>query len=141
MRLLCLTLALVLLNAAQAVADGRVALLIGNASYTNHDFALTNPGNDVRALDDALRRLNFEVRSVIDLSREEMMASLDWLSETARDADIAMVFFAGHSIQVGSENYAIGVDLAGLSAPAVARSSITMTEIRAALEEADADLS
>ncbi|MGX0978567.1 putative caspase-like protein [Roseovarius sp. MBR-51] len=66
-----------------------------------------------------------------------MMASLDGLSETARDADIAMVFFAGHSIQVGSENYAIGVDLAELSAPVVARSSITMTEICAALEEAD----
>jgi len=141
MRLLCSTLAFVLLHAAPAAADGRVALLIGNAGYTNHDFVLANPGNDVRALDDALRRLDFEVRSAIDLSREEMVASLDWLSETARDADIAMVFFAGHSIQVGSENYAIGVDLAELSAPAVARSSITLTEIRAAIEAADADLS
>jgi len=63
------------------------------------------------------------------------------LTETALDADIAMVFFAGHSIQVGSENYAIGVDLAELSAPAVARSSITLSEIRAAIDEANADLS
>ncbi|WP_454271933.1 hypothetical protein [Roseovarius sp. MBR-51] len=45
--------------------------MIGNASYTNHDFALANPGNDVRALDDALRRLNSEVRSAIDLSRKK----------------------------------------------------------------------
>lgn len=124
-----------------AEADGRVALLIGNGAYSNSDFALRNPANDVRALDDALTRLGFDVRAEVDLTRHGMLAALDWLRDAARDADMALVFYAGHAVQVGSENYAIGVDLTEISSSAVAEASVTLTEFLAAIESAGADLS
>ncbi|MGS4947582.1 caspase family protein [Meridianimarinicoccus sp. RP-17] len=126
---------------APVAADGRVALLIGNGGYRNDDFALANPANDVRALGAALTRLGFEVRSEVDLSRPQMRAALDWLGRSARGADIALVFYAGHSVQAEAENYLIGTELAELSAPALVDSSVTLSEVLTGVEAAGAELS
>jgi uncharacterized caspase-like protein len=117
-----------------------VALLIGNGGYQNDDFALANPANDVRALDAALTRLGFEVRSEVDLSRAQMRTALDWLRGAARDADIALVFYAGHAVQAEAENYLIGTDLAALSAPALVDASVTLSEVLTGVEAAGAEL-
>ncbi len=131
----------VLLAPVQAAAEGRVALLIGNAEYSDPALALLNPGNDVRALGEALTRLDFTVRGEIDQSREQILDALAWLRDEAEGADIAMVFFAGHAVQMGRESYLIGIDLEVPSASALADSSVTLTEVLAAVDDLGADLS
>jgi hypothetical protein len=130
------------LQTAQGVADSaRIALLIGNGAYSNDAFALQNPANDVRALDDVLTRLGFEVRAEVDLSSDAMRASLDWFRAQADGADIAVIFYAGHAVQVGSENFLIGTDLAELSSPALVEASITLSELVSVTEALETDLS
>lgn len=128
-------------QAGAALSDGRVALLIGNEDYANPAFALRNPGNDVRAVEATLVDLGFEVRAEVDISRQGMLDAFDWLQASAEEADIAMVFFAGHAVQVGSENFLIGADLAELSTDALVESSVTLSEVLGAVESTGADLS
>lgn len=127
--------------AAPADAAGRVALLIGNATYDRRDLSLANPINDVDALSARLEQIGFDVITVRDATRPDMRAALDGFADAAQDAEIAMVFYAGHGVQVASENYLIGVGLPALAPEAVTASSITLTEIRAAVDRTDADLS
>ena len=141
MRVILPILVALLLIPVQGAAEGRVALLIGNADYNDQALALRNPGNDVRALDEALTRLGFTVRSDIDQTREQMLDALAWLRGAAEGADIAMVFFAGHAVQVGQENFLIGVDLEAPESSQLDRASVTLTEIFAAVEGLGAGLS
>lgn len=130
-----------LCQTAPSLAADRVALLIGNGGYVNPDFTLRNPANDVAALDTVLTELGFEVRADVDVTRDGMVASLDWLRETASGAEIALIFYAGHAVQIGSENLAIGIDLETLSAPALDSASVSLSDFLAAIESAGADLS
>ncbi len=95
--------------AAPAVADRRVALVIGNAAYRNM-AQLQNPGND--AADDAaaLRRLDFDALPATDLDRSAMIDALDRFSRLADGADIAVVYYSGHGMQFNGTNYLLPVD-------------------------------
>ena len=127
--------------AAPASADGRVALLIGNAGYDRSELSLANPINDVDAMSARLGQIGFDVITARDATRPEMLAALDRFAGAAQGAEIAMVFYAGHGVQVAAENYLIGVELPALAPDAVTASSITLSEIRAAVDRTDADLS
>jgi uncharacterized caspase-like protein len=95
-----------------AYADKRVALVIGNSSYRNAP-KLTNPENDAAAISLLLKRSGFEiVETRQNLSATDMRRSMREFSETTKDADIAVVFYAGHGIEVGGTNYLIPVDAA-----------------------------
>ena len=124
-----------------AQAGKRVALLIGNGAYQNPELELANPVNDVDALGAALTRVGFDVIASRNSTRADMLAALDRFGSDAAGAEMALVFYAGHGVQVASENYLIGVELSALSADAVVGSSVTLSEIRAAVETARADLS
>ena len=141
MRFILPILVAVLLVPVQAAAEGRVALLIGNAQYSNEALTLRNPGNDVRALSEALTRLGFTVRSEVDQTREQMLDALAWMRDAAEGADIALVFFAGHAVQAGQESFLIGVDLEVPSSSALVEASVTLTEVLATVDDLGADLS
>jgi len=95
---------------AQAQAQGRrVALVIGNNKYKNVS-ALINPSNDANDVSTSLQRLGFSVRRVLDATFDEMRKGLLDFARNARGSDVAIVFFAGHGIEVGGENYLIPVD-------------------------------
>lgn len=141
MRFILPILVAVLLAPVQAAAEGRVALLIGNAEYSDPALALLNPGNDVRALGEALTRLDFTVRSEIDQGREQMLDALAWLRDEAEGADIALVFYAGHAVQAGRENFLIGVDLEMTEAPDLSEASVTLTDVLDAVDGLEAGLS
>ncbi len=130
-----------LLPPFHAAAEGRVALLIGNAQYRDPALVLDNPGNDVRDLGEALTRLGFTVRAETDQTRAQMLDAFAWLRGAAEGADIAMVFFAGHAIQVGPENYLIGVELEAPTAQDLTGASVTLGELFAAVEGLEAGLS
>ncbi|QIE43483.1 caspase family protein (plasmid) [Rhodobacteraceae bacterium SC52] len=122
-------------------AADRVALLIGNAEYNKPELALANPINDVDALSASLMRIGFDVIVSRDSTRREMLAALDRFSIESQGAEMAIVFYAGHGVQFASDNYLIGVELQELTTQAVTQSSVTLNEIRAAVDAARADLS
>jgi uncharacterized caspase-like protein len=89
--------------------DRRVALVIGNADYANVPD-LVNPTNDAADLRDALVRLGFEVTFAADVDDSGMRRALRDFGETAADADIALVYYAGHGIEIDGTNYLIPVN-------------------------------
>ena len=65
----------VLVVPAVVLADGRVALVVGNGTYA-HIERLPNPDNDARDMSAALRRLGFEVTTELNADRVELTAAL-----------------------------------------------------------------
>lgn len=93
-----------------AFADKRVALVIGNSAYRNV-VRLANPANDSDAMATTFRSAGFDaVELKRDLTVAEMRRALRDFSDTARDADVAIVYFAGHGIEIEGTNYLIPVD-------------------------------
>jgi uncharacterized caspase-like protein len=101
---------LCLLGAAPALADKRVALVIGNSAY-QHATKLANPANDAAAVTEMFRRAQFEVvESKRDLNNADMRRALREFSLKSRDADIAVIYYAGHGIEIDGQNYLLPVD-------------------------------
>jgi hypothetical protein len=93
----------------QVLADTRVALVIGNGAYQNAP-ALPNPPRDAKAIAEAMDRLGFEVIAGYDQTKEGMVRLFRQFGRAAEKADVAVVFYAGHGIQVAGRNYLIPVD-------------------------------
>jgi len=87
----------------------RVALVIGNSNY-QYAPHLPNPGNDAAAVAAQLQQLGFEVTKGIDLDRTETELIIKQFAKTLPGADVALLFYAGHGIQVGTKNYLVPVD-------------------------------
>ena len=93
-----------------ALAEKRVALVIGNSAYQNV-ARLGNPANDAAAMTATLKSAGFDVvDSRRDLKTSDMRRALRDFSDQARDADVAVVYYAGHGIEVEGTNYLIPVD-------------------------------
>ena len=103
-------LALVVLAVpAVVLADGRVALVVGNSTYA-HIGRLPNPDNDARDMSAALRRLGFEVTTELDADRVELTEALRAFTRQSAGADVSLVFYAGHGIEMDGVNYLVPVD-------------------------------
>ena len=117
-----------------AWAEVRVALVIGNAEYTDVP-RLENPVNDARDIAAAFESLNFQVYLGEDLTQEEMRAVFAEFLEAAQQADVSAVYFAGHGLQAGARNYLVPVD-ATLTDPATFMDGlIPLDEMLVKLEE------
>jgi hypothetical protein len=92
-----------------ARADTRVALVIGNSTYQNVS-ALSNPINDANDISDSLRRLGFDVKTLTNAKFDDMRRALIGFGQQARGAEFAVIFFAGHGMEIGGENWLIPVD-------------------------------
>lgn len=99
------------LQVAWAQAGKRVALVIGNGTYQKVG-KLPNPRRDAEAMGQLLRSAGFDVVVGNDLGAADMRRALRDLSERAQDADVAVVFYAGHGIEVNGTNYLVPVDAA-----------------------------
>ncbi|TPM35640.1 caspase family protein [Mesorhizobium sp. B2-3-4] len=92
-----------------AYAQKRVALVLGNSKYTAI-AELSNPVNDATAIGALLRdQLHFQVVKAVDADLGQMMQALGDFGNKAKDADIALVFYAGHGIQLNGQNYLLPV--------------------------------
>lgn len=92
-----------------ALAEKRVALVIGNSAY-KHAPALANPKNDAEGMAASLKRLGFEVLAGTDLDKPAMEKLLQAFAERLETADVALVFYAGHGLQVHGRNYLVPID-------------------------------
>ena len=109
-RLFVVALAFVVLAMPTVVfADGRVALVVGNSTYA-HIGRLPNPDNDARDMSAALRRLGFEVTAELDADRVELTEALRQFTRRSAGADVSLVFYAGHGIEMDGVNYLVPVD-------------------------------
>ena len=91
-------------------AAKRVALVIGNSAYKNV-VRLPNPVSDAKDMADLFRKSGFDlVETLNDVTGVQLRRAVREFTNVARDADIAIVFFAGHGIEVGGTNYLIPVD-------------------------------
>jgi uncharacterized caspase-like protein len=101
---------LVVVGAVPAQAEKRVALVIGNGTYTKV-ARLNNPKNDAAAMEAMFKAAAFtSVVRLNDLGVTAMKRAVRDFSDTAQDADIAVVFYAGHGIEVAGVNYLIPID-------------------------------
>ncbi|MCY4121795.1 MAG: caspase family protein [Acidobacteria bacterium] len=96
-------------SASVVLADGRVALVVGNSTYA-HIGRLPNPGNDAVDMAAALRRLGFEVTTELDADRGELTEALRAFTRRSAGADVALVFYAGHGLEMDGVNYLVPVD-------------------------------
>ena len=96
-------------SASSAADDRRVALVIGNGAYKSVP-ALPNPPNDAGDFAAALKRLGFAVTLITNGSFDEMRRGLIALGNAAGGADMAVVYFAGHGMEINGENWLIPVD-------------------------------
>jgi Tfp pilus assembly protein PilF len=95
---------------ASAAPEGRVALVIGNSAYQSAAY-LPNPRRDAQTVADALRQAGFQtVQLAMDLDRDAMMKALRSFRDVADNADWALIYFAGHGIEINGVNYLIPVD-------------------------------
>ena len=92
-----------------ASAAGRVALVVGNSDYAAIG-ALPNPGNDAEGVAAALGRLGFDVTTVSDADRADLNEALRLFARESAGADVSLVFYAGHGIEVDGANYLVPVD-------------------------------
>lgn len=106
---LSLTLTAAAFSAANAQTQARVALVIGNSAYQGVP-ALPNPVNDASDVSASLTRLGFSVRRVSNGNFDDMRLALRDFARTASGSELAVVYFAGHGIEIGGENWLLPVD-------------------------------
>ena len=101
-----------LMSVTQALAENRMALVIGNSSYTSVS-ALPNPANDAKAMATFLSSAGFQVMQAPDLTQSEMRKTVGNFARMVADKGpdtVALVFYAGHGVQVDGENFLIPID-------------------------------
>src|SRR5262245_59786120 len=92
------------------LAEKRVALVIGNSAHQSV-ARLPNPSKDANSIAQLLKKANFDVVSVQqDVGNLDFKRAIRKFEELAGDSDIAVVFYAGHGIEIGGVNYMIPVD-------------------------------
>ncbi|MCL2716205.1 MAG: SUMF1/EgtB/PvdO family nonheme iron enzyme [Alphaproteobacteria bacterium] len=115
------------LGSGSAQAEKRVALVIGNSRYQKVP-ELPNPERDAVAIGNLFRRMGFDRVDVkTDLNQTALRKALREFSEAVLDSDIAVVFYAGHGIEMNGSNYLIPTD-------AVLRSDIDVVDETVPLE-------
>lgn len=87
-----------------------VALVIGQSNYSGELPKLANPKNDADAMDGLLGRLGFAVTEVQDGDHAKLSQALTDFETAAKDADVALVYYSGHGIEAGGENYLVPID-------------------------------
>ena len=124
----------VMCGSVQAWAERRVALVVGNATYTVANISLSNPRNDAEDISAALRELDFKVVTAINATRRDMELKLEEFARLAADADSALFFYAGHAMQYQGRNYLMPTDATLSDEISVRYEMVGLDEVSAALD-------
>src|SRR5262245_36431462 len=118
----------VLLPAALEAQGRRAALVIGISDY-QHLSQLANPAPDAKAIAQVLRQHGFVVREHFDLARAELLDALEAFREEARQANVAVVYYAGHGMNVAGEDILAPRDMEVTCNPKTARRSVQIKHL------------
>jgi uncharacterized caspase-like protein len=114
---------------AQSPQDVRIALVIGNAAY-KHVPALANSGNDAKSMASLLGRLGFKVLEVVDGDRASMHRAIEQMrGQLSGQQAVAMLYYAGHGLQLDWRNYMVPVDAKLGKADDVPRQTVDIQEV------------
>ncbi len=97
------------LFAQAALAETRVALVIGNGDYSGQPH-LPNPPHDAEDMAAALQGLGFKVITGLNVDKQTFDSKLHEFSRGTTDADVAFFFYSGHGMQINGINYLIPTD-------------------------------
>ncbi|WP_159453992.1 caspase family protein [Roseovarius albus] len=115
-------------------AENRVALVIGNSDYDSVSY-LPNAAKDARDVSSTLRNLGFQVIDGFDLTQSEILSRAQEMQRRLSPEDVALFYFSGHGVQIGSENYIIPVDAFGTNAEMLRSTSVSLQTILAEMEQ------
>lgn len=116
--------------------EQRVALVIGNSNYQNAP-QLQNPDNDAESMAKFLNSAGFEVVSATDLTQNDMLRVVQDFSAkvSARGPNtVAMVYYAGHGVQLAGENYLVPIDAKVSSQTELVNNSVRLVDVMSTLE-------
>ncbi len=130
-----LAVVVVLACGQNAAAAERVALVIGMSKYETVP-GLKNTINDATDISETLQGIGFDVSTVLDTGSEELREAIDAFSFSAETADLALIYFAGHGVEVFGENYLISIDVDAKSNRDIQRQSVSLTDLLAAVDSA-----
>jgi hypothetical protein len=106
----CFLIALLLVLAPERLmAQNRVALVISNFNYVSVP-RIPNARNDGEAIAELFRKEQFDVEALQNLTNTELRKAIRAFAAKVRDTDVAVVYFAGHGIEVGGNNYLVPTD-------------------------------
>lgn len=94
---------------ASADAATRRAFIVGNSAY-QYTSVLANPASDAQDVAKRLGDLGWDVTLQLDLSRAQMLNAFAAFSRQLQPDDLSLVYFAGHALQMGGENYLAPID-------------------------------
>jgi len=116
----------------------RVAIVIGNGAYSIDTGmnSLPNAPNDGHDIAKSLDGLGFEVIKAIDLNLIDLETALNRFRTQAKDAKIALFFYAGHGLQVNNENYILPVDSDPRQLEDLQDNAVTLTQVMEAFKTA-----
>lgn len=116
-----------------AVSEQRIALVIGNSAYTSSP--LKNPVNDAKDIASKLRRLGFDVVERHNLQTRQIGGTLREFRSKLVPGAVALVFYAGHGLQIKGDNYLPAVDADINSEEDVPNQSLAVRQIMDVLDE------
>lgn len=131
MRLL-FALLLTIATTATALAERRVALVMAEDDY-RLVRPLANPIHDGEAMEAALKKLGFEVILETNRDLRRMRRALDDFREDAKGADVALVYFSGHGVEISGDNRLLPVDADASSLDQLNKTSLPLEEVRDAV--------
>ena len=127
--------AILFASTTSASTGQRVALVIGNASY-QHAPVLANPLNDAAGIGATLGRLGFTVTLMENAGRAELWNGLQQFALAASASEMAVVFYAGHGIEVDKRNFLVPVDARLLSDVDIEFETVPLELVSRAVERA-----
>ncbi|MCO6186633.1 caspase family protein [Rhizobium sp. L1K21] len=134
--LACLLMLALMNGAASAQTGRRVALLIGNQTYENVSN-LSNPRNDAELMAGVLKEAGFSsVEIASDLDLRGMQKALRDFEDLADGAEVALVYYSGHGMEMNGRNYLIPVDATLKSDRDVADETLVLSRLERALNGA-----
>lgn len=119
----------------ETATERRVALVIGNQNYLVQP--LKNPGNDARAMAEALTEIGFEVISRVDANLADMRLAVKEFKTRLQDTKgLGLFYYSGHGIQRSDHNFLVPVDALLEDATDVAHDTLSADEVLSAMEGA-----
>ena len=113
----------------------RIALVIGNDAYQKVD-TLKNARNDARLMAATLTNAGFEVTQVNDLGRDAMWRNIDTFKSRINKGDEVVFYFAGHGVQINSNQLLLPVDITAVNDGQVQRDAVSLVDVQDALKDA-----
>lgn len=115
---------------ASSAMGRRIALVVGNSNYASVP-ALPNPQRDAALVADTLKQVGFETVTLqTNLGREALDNALRAFARQAEAADWALVYYAGHGMEVNGTNYLIPIDARILSDRDISLEAVSLDQVR-----------